>query len=280
MIRLLLNRYHAGAAKELLDALPEQDAQKIRELPVESSNPFPLLSPPWKRLGNIHYTWIHKYLRGLSKDKLQVALALLPESIAGKLRKSYFSDIKPAKLSPAMQGFLASREKGLYPVDEVLPLEYLHRTEMTRIAELTKEELVEVIDFLGLFDLADEIKHIVDKVVLEKVYHCLTKKKQQFLKDCLTQKEKLVTQRLQLENWDGDDTKLMKLLHHRGIVRLGYALSGQHPDLIWHVSHVLDVGRAEKLARYISKEPIPSVTEALIKQVARVIKFFEGIGKT
>ena len=90
---------------------------------------------------------------------------------------------------------------------------------------------------------------------------------------CLHQKEKLITQKLQLEHWDGDCRKLGKLLHHRGLVRLGYALSGQHKDLIWHISHILDAGRGNKLTRYYHKNKIPGVSQTLSYQVLAVIDF-------
>jgi len=279
MLRLLLNRYHGGEVETLLRGLPEEDSQKILNIPIESSDVQAVLEQPQDAIKNIHYSWLISPMQEIEKNKLPVVLSLLPEPHSSKLRKALNETSAPLELTPSAKSFLMTQLYHSFKFNEVLPVEYLPVTDMTPLVHLHKNELIEIIDFLGIYDLAEEIHHIVNKKLLEEIYTCLTRKKQKFLRNCLHQKEKLVTQRLELEHWDGDCTKLSKILHHKGMVRLGYAISGQHKDLIWHITHILDTGRGEKLARYCSKDPISGVTDTLKKQVKEVITFFKQASK-
>jgi len=215
----------------------------------------------------------------LQKNKLNLLLSVLPEPHSSKLRMALKETSEPVTFSEPMRSFIFNQ---LYPeikLKDVLPIEYLPLTDMNELAHFKKNGIVDLIDFLGLYDLSEEVRRIVDKKIVENIYKCLTRKKHQFLRGCLHQKGKLVTQSIRLEHWDGNCQKLAKILHHRGMIRLGYALSGQHPDLLWHITHLLDTGRGEKLSRYYHKEEIPGVTEALKLQVKSIVKFLKKMEK-
>lgn len=280
MLRLLLNRYHGGNFESLLAALPDAERQKIINVSLESKEPEAYLLQPYENLRRIHYSWFIEPLRRLDKKKLPLALSLFDEEQNHKLRKYLHDKSSPLSLSKSMKRFVFQQMHEAFLLEDVLPITYLPRSEMTELAEIRKEELIELIDFLGLYDLAGEIHHIVNRRLLEKIYAFLNKKKLNFLKKCMRQKEKLVTQRIKLENWDGNRIKLQKLLHHKGIIRLGYALSGEKRELIWHIAHILDTGRGEKLSRYCAKDPIAGVTEALKKQVMSILTYFKQTSET
>ena len=143
------------------------------------------------------------------------------------------------------------------------------------LVNLQKREIVDLIDFLGLYDLAEEVRRIVDTKRLQQIYETLTQKKHDFMRKCMQTREKLVTSKMNLDHWDGNHDKLNKILHHRGMVRLGYALSGAHPDLIWYVTHTLDTGRGQKLMEFINEKSVSGVTDSVTKQVLNVIQFFK-----
>lgn len=277
MLRLLLNHYHGGTIEA--KALPEEEAKNVAQVSIQSDRLGPLLKNPLDKLSNIHYSWLIKKLENLEKDKIPLILSLFPDEDSKKLRTFLDASSKPFLLTSLGRSFFLSKLYPLFLFDEALPLDYLLESSLSFLAQLKKNDLIEMIDFLGLFDLAEEIQHIVDKHLLEQIYGCFPSKKQVFLRKCLHQKEKLVTQRMKLEHWDGDEKKLKKLLHHKGLVRLAYAISGESPDLIWHINHILDTGRGMKLERLCQKSAIPGVTEALKKQVLIINKFFKQTAK-
>jgi len=275
MLRVLLNRFPGSNKESLLQALPENDVQRILSIPVDSPEIEPLLRSPFESVRRVHYSWLISQLQSMDKEKLPLILALFPDSYASKLRQRLNLTSKSIHLSSSAKRFLTKQLYNAITFESVLPLEYLPPSEMTQLAQMENKDLLDLIDYLGLYDLAEEIQLIVDKYLLEQIYTCLSFKKRKFLRMCLHQKEKLITQRLQLEYWDGDCNRLHKLLHHKGIVRLGYALSGQHKDLFWHITHLLDTGRGKKLLRYYTPDPLAGITNPLIKQVKRVITFFK-----
>lgn len=271
MLRILLNRYHEGAAESIVKGVSPEDLKMILNQNVSSRDVAPALASPTHILKKIHYSWLQPEIAKLPKHLTGIAAALLPEPHASKLKETFHSP--SLQCSETIRTYLLNHLFVHIYKEEVIPLEYLPETPLTPIAKLTKEEIIDIMDYLGLYDLAEDIRQIVHKKQIENIYKCLSNKKHIYLRQCLHQKEKLVTQSLQLEKWDGDRQKLTKILHHRGTVRLGYALSGQHPDLIWHITHVLDSGRGTKLAGYYQKEEIPSVTAALRLQVKSVIDY-------
>ena len=158
---------------------------------------------------------------------------------------------------------------------DVMPAPFLPATSLSPLLAMRKGEIVQLIDFLGIYDLAEEIKHVVDKKYLRAIYNCLSIKKQHFLRLCLHQKERLTIPRLGLEKWQGDCKTLETILHKRGLLRLGKGVSGQHPDFLWHLVHRLDVGRGRIIEQFYAKEEIPGVTQALIQEILNLMNFFK-----
>lgn len=274
-LRLLLNRYHKGPQEAVLTPLPEEKAKKVSELTINTEDCETILAAPLENLRRIHYSWMLDTLEKLPQSSIVYMLGLVPPEKAEKIQAALKIKSKPPALSPLMKKFILQRLANDFPFKDTPPFSHIPESELSFLAHLQKQELVQLIDFLGLYDLSEEIHNIVDKRVLEKIYNALTPKKKSYVKKCLQSKEKLVTNRLNLEYWDGDQAKLLKLIHHRGMVRLGYALCNQDQNLIWHITRTLDSGRGKKLLRYINDKEIPGVTKTLREQVLDVMAFFK-----
>ncbi len=70
-----------------------------------------------------------------------------------------------------------------------------------------------------------------------------------------------------LDKWEGSREAFRHLLHRRGLARLGAALSGQDPDLVWYVCHQLDIGRGNTLFKLCLKESLPGISELIARQI-------------
>lgn len=279
MLRILLNKYHEGAAEGVLKNTAPNDIKSILNQDVKSNLPEAAFASPTEIIKRIHYSWFKPDLEKLPQKIANAAVSLLPEPQSSKLREALQIQLPPPSFSTAVKKHLLRSFFKRICKKDVMPLDYLPPSPMTYLAKMEKGDLIKVIDYLGLYDLAEEFRHIVHKAQIENIYKCLSKRQHAFLRQCMHQKEKLVTQNLKLDRWDGDCAKLTKLLHHRGTVRLGYALSGQHPDLLWHISRILDSGRGEKLLSYYQKEEIGVVTKALLLQVKNVTEYLNKTGK-
>lgn len=273
-LRLLLNHYHKGPQESVLAPLPDEEAKAVSDLSVNLSNFDALLSTPLKVISKVHYSWLVDKIKEMPETSIVYLLGFLPPKQAEKIQSALKIKGEIPTFSPLMKRFVLSRIANDLPFKDTLPFENIPDSELSKLSQLSKQEIVQLIDFLGLYDLTEEMHNIVDKKLLENINNALTAKKKAYVKKCLLSKEKLVTNRLNLEYWDGDPAKLSKLLHHRGMVRLGYALCAQDESLVWYITHTLDAGRGNKLLRYINDKEIPTVTKTLREQVLNVIAFF------
>lgn len=276
MIRVLMNRYHQGAPSMLLDGLTKEDARLILDREISSVDPSQVIIKPNELLkGQIHYSWLQPVIESFSPSMQALLVAALPKESSRPLMK-LLNLTKLPKPKPIGESFLLSILCRKFGKRSVMPMQFLPETPLSVLTRLSKPELLELIDYLGLYDLAEEIRHIVDKKLLNSIYACLSAKKQHYLRTCLHQKEKLkAASKIGLVNWKGDAAQLGRLLHGRGLLRLSYALSGHSRDFIWHLAHRLDVGRGRILGKNFSDKEIPGVSSFLAQQVVNTLNFLK-----
>lgn len=275
MLRVLFNRFHRNPSDPFYKHLPQEDVREVLAQEVNSDDPSLLFSLPETIIHKLHYSWFIPFFEKQPKNSYAYFLSVLPKNTASQLRKTLNIPPSSLKLAPPFKKVFMNTLYKNISNQEILPLEFLPETPVTFLARLTKSELVEIIDFLGIYDLAQEVRHVVDKNKLKKLYLCLTPIKQKFLRLCLHQKDKLVSAKLELENWKGDVPTFENILHRRGLLRLGKTLSGQNPQLIWYITRILDTGRSTILNKYITEKESSGVTTALMQQVNNVINFLK-----
>lgn len=178
-------------------------------------------------------------------------------------------------ISNIAKAFILNRLYQYLEINEHLPIEYLPETEFSLLTKWTKAQFIDLIDYLGLYDLASEVRHIVNRNYLKNIYTCLTPKQFYYLKVCLHQKEQLVSPKLGIDPTKQDCPQLKRIIHRRGLLRLGRALCGQHADLVWHIAHTLDMGRDNLLLKEYQPEELPKVTQILKQQVLNLINFLK-----
>lgn len=271
MLRVLINRYNPQAGDALLEFLPSEDAQTVLNQKIRSHDLNPLLQQPQTFLSTIHYSWIQPLL-----DKFPVHLrpvvasALTPEQIAGLKISSFPAVSQPIKNFMRHQLYLSSE------MSDHLPLEYLPETELSLLGRWNKQQLTHLFDFLGLHDLASEVRRIVDRHHLTNIYSCLSPKQFYYLKLCLHQKEQIVSPKLGIDPTAQDCGKLKQVINKRGLQRFARALCGQHPDFVWHIAHILDRGRGKILLQNYASDALPKITPALKQQVLNLMNFFKS----
>jgi len=277
MLRVLINRYHHSTSDAPLKYLPKEYVKKVMALNVITDDPTPLLKAPEEELSNIHYSWLLPGIRHFP-EKLQSSLiGSLPSLHAQKIKNLIgVSHINDDTLIAPVRDFLLNKLLLQVKPQSILPIEYLPDNPVAFLSKKTKQELVEIIHFLGLYDLAESIRHIIDKTFLQKLYKCLSNKQKQFLRTCLHQQEKIVTPRMEMSLWHGDCRKLDQMLQRRGLLRLGKALCGLHQDFAWYVAHILDTGRGSILLNHYSTDIAPGVSSRLVQQLVNLTNFLNS----
>lgn len=278
--KVLLNRFHAGVRDTYLKNLPQEEVKDIFNQTLTASDPSIAFTWPAQLLFRTHYSWLAPVVRLMPHSIQGLLIASLEKKQAAGLTKLLNIPHPPnAKPSPAIRKFLLSKFYSLWNPQEALPLDFLPKTPLSPLLEFSKKNLVEVCDFLALYDLAEAIRHIVDKKYLKAIYLCLTPKKQQFLRFCLHKKEKITAPDLNMEKWDQQPETLASLLHQRGLLRLGKALCGQDSSFVWHIVHAFDTGRGGVISKYYLPEEIPGITPVLQQQLLSLINFLKQTSK-
>ena len=91
----------------------------------------------------------------------------------------------------------------------------------------------------------------------------------------MKQPVKWVSPKLNLAGWKGDKKTLDYLMHERGLIRLGHAISDEDPHFRFYLLHRLDTGRA-KLVQKASQERMEAPVVASIKrQVLDIAKRYQ-----
>lgn len=271
MLRVLINRYNPQASNALLKFLPPEEAQAVRNQNIRSHDLKPLLQQPQTFLNHVHYSWIQPLLEKFPLHLRPVVTAILtPEQITGLKASSLPKVSQPVKNFMMHQLYLSSG------MSDHLPLEYLPETELSLLSQWNKQQLTHLFDFLGLHDLASEVRHIVNRHHLTNIYSCLSPKQFYYLKLCLHQKEQIVSPKLGIDPTVQNCDKLKQMIHKRGLQRFGRALCGQHPDFVWHIAHILDRGRGKILLQNYTPDALPKITPALKQQVLNLMNFFKS----
>lgn len=270
-LKILLNRSYEALPAASLQNLSNELREILLSSTVNAKDLAPLLTQKSNTLEKWHYSWISKFLEPLDAKKRQAFMPLLNALQQKGVASSLNTTLVTKELSSSQKKFYKFYLFPFLKWDPVLPIEYLPKSPYNRLLTLKKNDLLKLIDLLGFYDLAHEMRRIVAKKTLKDIYTCLSQEQQVFLRQCLHAKDNVVTPNLHLENWHGDKKVLMALLHRRGITRLSLALSGQHPDLIWHLAHILDTGRGGLLQKNTQASKIPSLSDAVGLQVENAL---------
>lgn len=282
-LKVLLNKYHPMGAEAVLQALPKehQSILSVENKQITANCPEKGIPHPIKSIEKIHYSWLAPLVLNSPEPLLPAIVNIFPPKTREKLKRYLniptLPKIKPAESIKTM--FLYKICAALKQT-EILPYDFLPETPLKPLGNWSKEELVELLYILGVYDLVGEVRQIIDKTTVQKLYKVLSLSQSKFLRNCLHQKEKIVSPPLGIKNWDGDKKKLQNLLLERGLMRLGKSLHGEHPDLVWIITHTLDSGRGKLLSRIYAKDSTV-ITHALQQQTIAAMKFLlehkEGI---
>ena len=272
-LRYLLEHCPQEKQSALTKYLSEKDREFLASGYSIDNDPFQNLVSLSTRLHHIHYSWFIPFLDPLPTSDKRCFIAALDAPIGPKLSAHFYLDSVSPSLSPMAKRYLQTKlfSSTMTSSQDFIPLALLPPHPLNPILVLTKNELQQVANLLGLRDLATEIKHIVQRQQMKKIQSTLSPQEKEALKKLLINPPPPVFPSLNLDQWDGDEMTLKNILHQRGFNRLSKALFGCHPALMWHICHRLDTGRAKIVRRFFTDVKKESLKETLINQAVEVI---------
>jgi hypothetical protein len=271
MLNALLSHFHKGAFKDSLNYLPLKQRQELASLPVPKSLPKSALWDPDQIVRWIHYSWFAPILEMYPQEVQTLFLGAFSESDRISLSKLLKIRQSPPALSSPVKLFFLKKLCAASIDKTVLPMDFLPDSPLNSMLELTKRQLVRLIDLLGLHDLAIDIRRVVDRKQLDQVFALLTISEQQYLRYCLQQQDLILSPAEGIQKWIGGSKKIGLILHLKGLFRLSAALSGQSGSLMWYLIHHLDTGRGAKLQQLSSSQLMTQLNSKQIDQIVQQV---------
>ncbi len=276
-LKILLNKYALGGNEALLKSVPTINPPDVLKFTTTSQDVGAAIQWRHRLFGRIHYSWLAPVIKEFAPPMQTIIGNSLPEPQGSKLRKHLSIPTVSHPPIETLRNYWLHKLYMTWRPTEAIPIEYLEKSELDPLLQLSKGQIVKLIDLLALNDLAEAIRHIVDKNTLTTLYACLSQQQQAFLRLCLHKKDKLAIAKLDLAKMAGSPDELHRTLHKRGMLRLGKALCGQSSEFMWHVTHILDTGRGASLMSFYQPQAIAQVTPLLIQQTVAAINFINKV---
>jgi hypothetical protein len=267
-LKAMLSRSVHSAA--LLQLLPATLAEEINE--IQLAGPFDpsLFFSPFSWLDSIHPIWVAEAIKIFPKEVQVLFLKSFEERRAKHLEDLPTANAIPSKLSPFVANFfrfLLSQK-----LQEPLNKQLLPASSLNILLDLQRHHLLHLIGLLGLHDLAAELKQIVDRETLRKIFNALTQEQRLFLDYASKQPIKWLPQKMGLKNWDGTKKQLNHLIHYRGLIRLSKGVFMEDTNFKWYLCHTLDPGRTAIIKKELARRQDPSLISYFKNQILHIAK--------
>ncbi|HEU64094.1 MAG TPA: hypothetical protein ENH96_01720 [Chlamydiae bacterium] len=224
-------------------------------------------------IDSVHYSWFIPMLNIYSNKEASLFLLALKKQNKKSLQNILGLEDIENDLKASVKSFLKDLllRSLIKKEDSLLPIDFLFDSKLNKLLFLSKNSLVKLIDFLGMYDLAKELKFIVEKKKLKKIYSYLKEDEKKILKKILHYKEPFSTKRINIEKYSHDKQKLRNALHRCGLLRLSYALSPESIDLIWYVCHTLDIGRGNYIFKESRAKKQTQASDIITEEILKII---------
>src|SRR5262249_35275499 len=126
----------------------------------------------------IHFSWFAQTVQRYPLTLQSLLLGLLTEpqakGAADLLSASQISVMRPKKTSPFLSTYLADFLRNEVMEPDLLREQTLPDSEMMPLLHLERKQLFHLCDLLGIYDLATDLRQVVDKELLTKINAVLT----------------------------------------------------------------------------------------------------------
>jgi len=263
-----LQKLPARQQEALLQHLPREEAKTFNREEKWVKDPTLGVHALEEELPQVHFSWLAPYLRALPETDIKLLLGCLTlEQQRGLKQSLRFANHIP-ELTPLAADFLKKHLfSQLCAGQELVPIACLPESPMNVLLELSYEELERLISLLAMHDLAAEIRQIIDRAQLKKIYAQLSSEQTELLKTLTYRKETVSFKKMELSKWDGNAEMLYASLEQRGLNRLAKALYAEHPTLRWLIIHRFDADRGAQLSSLCTPLDHPRAARLLAEQV-------------
>ena len=240
-----------------------QKVPKLQDSPLEDLSLLELL-------GKIHPSHFIEIFSKIPQENKIVYISALPPHVRKEVATSLHITDSLYEYDKKFQEVICNEIMQLLTdgKEAMLPLSYIPEDPLLFLAKSDSIELSTLCCFLGLFDLFDEIKHVINGKLLVKLEDALSDDELRLLRNIEGwRSDKISFEEIGLERWNGDTAILRSVIKERGINRLAKALMASPGDLVWFVEHLMDGQMKSEFRKYRAEMSNREIIDALVKQV-------------
>lgn len=258
----------SGRASELLHFLPPELVAAVQALSAIAAPRAPAFQA--FSVAAIHYSWFAACVKPYPQEMQRLLLGCLGESQARAAGKMVSLTEPAVKLSGWLSPFFLYMLHQELEQEPIIPQEFLAEGPLNALLRLSRKQLMKIIDLLGLYDLAADMRQIINKELLYKIQKALSEQDRQFLSYCSRQPMRWIPPKLPFASWDGSARQLNHWLHHRGLIRCAKAIVRESESFKWHLLHRLDRGRAQVMRKEFYQSQIDSLIPYFKNQLLHI----------
>jgi len=276
--RAFLDKLPSAKQEALLRHLSDADRKMVSGLPRTAGNPAAGVPSAGASIGQIHFSWLGPLFRNMPQREITLFLSALGDPQAAEVKKLLRSMNGRIALSAPALSFLQETIWRRLTSDaaDLLPAAFLPQSPLNALLDLKTADLHALIDFLGLHDLAVELKQVIDTGRLKKIYALLSEDEKNYLRILMQSREPVTFTRIGIASWQGDGESLKAAVRQRGMNRFAKALYGQDPSLIWHVTRKMEIDRAMLLQKLCAPMDNVTASKVLMSQVLELLTFMRN----
>ena len=275
--KAFLQKLPVDKGRALLRFFSLEQKKKMEEAPSTWKDVTTELASTKQRLSLIHFSWFLPFLRSLSEKDIRLFLGALgkqqAEQIAQQLKLSNYSHSLSSLATTFLEETLL-KKVSLGEAHLLVP-EALPSSSLNILLSIPLELLKKVIRFLGLHDVAAEVKYIIDSSKLKKLYALLSEIEHNYLKILQQTPEPVIFARMGLSQWEDKEESVNLLIYQRGLNRLAKASYGEHPSFIWHLKHKMEVDQAMLFDKMCCALENSSAKTVLSSQILELLSFLK-----
>lgn len=265
---------------------PQRQSRLVRFLPREELSQMEAIDfahPDWvdspikidDALDLVHPSWLLAFLQTCPPFELGCFLASLQPQQANALKSQlrYLRPLPP--LTPLGKAYLrAALLKKIPLVEQAIPLQALPQSSFLPLASFSFRDLVRLSFSLGLRDLSQYFRQVIDKAKLKNIEQALSQEERQIVQQLSLKKDPLSMGRQGFDAWDGHPEKLRMMIEQRGINRLAKALFSEHSSLLWYITHIFDTARGAFFQKVCTESPTEATHLILQEQIFETLNSF------
>ncbi|MES2200476.1 MAG: hypothetical protein V4489_09985 [Chlamydiota bacterium] len=275
--RAFIDKRAKETKESLLSFLPSEQKKEFSSALLCSSDLTLGFNQVRHLLQWTHYSWFAPFLRTLSENEISIFLSAFPEEKAKQLTECLLLSSPPTPLPPASKAFIQKKiiEALLVENPNLPPIEALPASSLKDLSDLTSENLSLLIDFLGLYDLAIEMRLVIDTVKIKKIKSILSKEEVFFLSLISGRQDPPLFKQAGLSLWNGNTKDLLTLLHKRGMNRLAKVLYPEDPNFVYYIKLRMSSDQAAIFSPLHKKSEHAKTYKILAGQIMDVLTFFK-----